>query len=256
MIRVIAPSRLHFGLFHVPVGRRSAAGRARVRRRRADDRDARAWSSPPSPPTRGSSRGRSRAGRRRSRCGSCMSLPETERRPFQVLVEQCPDGAHRPRRRHATRARGGEGTRGRARARRISRRSNSRRASAAASVPRSAFTASIAAGLLVEAGKLAGEECVAARRSRRAAAPRGAWCCSARRLPPWHGDRERAAFASADRGRPGRAAETSPRPRFSPPRSPATSTRSARRSTSSTGGPASRSPRRRAGRTRRRPSRS
>ena len=153
MTRVVAPSRLHFGLFHVPADGPdrwpgSTASRAAGRHfggvgLMVDGRAS--WCSV-EPADAWQSRAARRAGPRRSPMRFVGRSRRAERRPFRVLVEQCPGRAHRPRGRHAARR-----SRWRRRWRSrpgtpTGRRSTLAVASAAASGRRSASTGSTAAG--------------------------------------------------------------------------------------------------------------
>ena len=91
MIRVAAPSRLHFGLFHVPSAGEARPGRA--------SRSAASGLMIESPGGRRDGPARADSwqfeGPLASRAQAfamrfMQSLPEADRRPFQVLVEQCP----------------------------------------------------------------------------------------------------------------------------------------------------------------------
>ena len=208
MIRVVAPSRLHFGLFHVP-----AAGEAQPGERAfggvglmIDSPGVVVVTAQPADSWQFEGPLASRAQAFAMRFA--QSLPEADRRPFQVLVERCP----------AEHTGLGVGTQlglavakalavaiGR---RAITRRSNSRPASAAASAPRSASTGSTAAGCSSRAGSCRARTCRRSSRTSRCR-PRGGWCCS-RPPAPAGGTATASARRSPrrDGGRPGRAPET------------------------------------------------
>lgn len=199
MTRVVAPSRLHFGLFHVPArGGPQAGGRAFGGVGLMIDSPAVVVTVQPAESWRFEGRLASRA--QAFAMLFVQSLPETARRPFQVLVEQCPDE-------HTGL---GVGTQlGLAVAKALAVESGLGGLPAdelAARVGRGERSAIGVhgfdrGGLLVEAGKGAGE--AVAPLAAHAALP-AAWRVVLFRppAPAWHGDRERAAFASASAGDP------------------------------------------------------
>ena len=197
MIRVVAPSRLHFGLFHVPVAGESRTGeRAFGGVGLMIESPSIVVTAKPADAYRFEGAPASRAQHFAMRFS--QSLPDAERRPLQVLVEQCP----------AEQSGLGVGTQlALAVAKAISVATDSRELSAvelASRVGRGERSAIGVhgfdrGGLLVECGKRAGE----------AISPLidcfelpAAWRIVLFHPPGavWHGDRERAAFATATPG--------------------------------------------------------
>jgi len=196
MIRVIAPSRLHFGLFHVP-----APG---------DRSDERAFGgvglmidTPAIVLTVQLADSWQFEGRLASRAQAFAmrlmnTLPENERRAFQVLVEQCPDehtglGVGTQLALAVAKALAAATARSDWSSIELARRVGRGERSA---IGIHGFDRG---GFLVEAGKRAGEE-VAPLLTHVLLPP--AWRVVLLRppAPAWHGDRERAAFASAQGG--------------------------------------------------------
>jgi beta-ribofuranosylaminobenzene 5'-phosphate synthase len=199
MIRVTAPSRLHFGLFHVPFrddllrGDRAFGGAGMMI-------DTPAVVVTANPASTWQFEGRSASRAQAFAMRYMQSLPETRRRPFQVLIEQCPDE-------HTGLGVGTQLALGVARALAV--------ASGGAELPAVDLATRVGrgersgigvhgfdrGGLLVEAGKQPGE--VIAPLVDHVELP-PAWRVALFRppAPPWHGERERAAFASALPGDP------------------------------------------------------
>jgi beta-RFAP synthase len=201
MIRVVAPSRLHFGLFRVPTGHEAAAGgRAFGGVGLMVDQPGVVVTARPADTWRFEGACASRAQVFAARL--VQTLPAAQRRPFQVLVERCP----------AEHAGFGVGTQlGLAVAKAVAVGCGAAALSApelAARVGRGERSAVGVhgfdrGGLLVDAGKLPGEG--VSPLLARAALPR-AWRVVLF-VPPgarsWHGEYERAAFAAAAAGDPG-----------------------------------------------------
>jgi beta-ribofuranosylaminobenzene 5'-phosphate synthase len=199
MIRVVAPSRLHFGLFHVPT---SDGGR----------RDERAFGgvgimieSPPLVVTAQPAATWQFEGPSASRAQSfamrfLQSAPESDRRPFQLLIEQCPEE-------HTGLGVGTQLALAVAKALSIAWGGPEQTARELAPLVGRGERSAIGihgfdrGGLLMEAGKREGE--AVSPLTDHVALP-SAWRLVLLRPPaaPWHGDRERAAFAAASPGDP------------------------------------------------------
>ncbi len=199
MIRVTTPSRLHFGLFHVPS----------LNHPRSDDRifggaglmiETPAIVVTANPATTWQFEGRSASRAQAFARLFAQTLPEPRRRPFQILIEQCPDE-------HTGLGAGTQLALGVAQVLAV--------ASGGGSLPAVELAARVGrgersaigihgfdrGGLLIEAGKRPGEE-IAPLVAR--VEPPSTWRVVLFRppAPPWHGDRERAAFAAATEGDP------------------------------------------------------
>lgn len=199
MIRVAAPSRLHFGLFHVP-----SAGEARPDERvyggvgMMIESPAVVVTAQPAPNWQfeGPSASRAQAFAMRF----MQSLPEADRRPFQVLIEQCPEE-------HTGLGVGTQLALAVAKALAVASDIGGLSAVDLATRVGRGERSAIGVhgfdrgGLLVEAGKRSGEEIAPLL----ACEPLPtAWRMVLFRppAPAWHGDRERSAFASAVAGDP------------------------------------------------------
>jgi beta-ribofuranosylaminobenzene 5'-phosphate synthase len=199
MIRVTTPSRLHFGLFHVPSpdslrpGDRAFGGAGMMIETPAvvvTANPASAWQ------FEGRCASRAQAFAMRF----MVSLPENRRRPYQVLIEQCPDE-------HTGLGVGTQLALGVARALAVASGGVEFSAIDLATRVSRGERSAIGVhgfdrgGLLIEAGKRPGEE-IAPLVSHVELPP--AWRVVLFRppAPPWHGDRERAAFATATKGNP------------------------------------------------------
>ena len=199
MIRVIAPSRLHFGLFHVPArgewqtGERAFGGVGLM-----IDSPAVVVTVQPAGSWQFEGRLASRAQAFAMRFGEART--EGQLRPFRVLVEQCPDehtglGVGTQLALAVSKALAVSGGRGDLTAVELAARVGRGERSA---IGVHGFDRG---GLLVEAGKLVGES-VSPLAAHLILPP--AWRVVRFRppAPAWHGDRERAAFASAHGGDP------------------------------------------------------
>lgn len=199
MIRVVAPSRLHFGLFHVPAaGKRHPGERAFGGVGLMIESPAVVVTAKPADAWQFEGPLASRAQTFAMRF--VQSLPEADRQPFQVLVEQCP----------AEHTGLGVGTQlalavGQALAV-ATGASNLSAVELAARVGRGERSAIGVhgferGGMLIEGGKCAAESVSPLVAS--VALP-AAWRVVLFRppAPAWHGDRERAAFATARGGEP------------------------------------------------------
>lgn len=198
MIRVVAPSRLHFGLFHVPAGGVHADERAFGGVGLMIDTPAIVVTAQPADSWQFEGRLASRAQAFAMRF--MQTLAESERRAFQVLVEQCPDE-------HSGLGVGTQLALAVARALAVAtERSELTSVELARRVGRGERSAIGVhgfdrGGLLVEGGKHAGEDVSPLLAHELLPAE---WRVVLFRppSPAWHGDRERAAFATAQGAEP------------------------------------------------------